>query len=144
MFVGDRIRLDSGAGKGADAVGLVGPVGGKFIIRGIVVVGVIEAGGDGATEESEPAVADEAHALPDSGGDENLDVLGGEQIVSKGEESRAAIGVEVEHFDGIAEVEVEHLVGVEEVQLGELACLEEVVNGGGLRACAAGGFDGGG
>jgi hypothetical protein len=41
------------------------------------VIGEVEAGSDGASEERNLAVADEASALPDSGGDDDLDVLTG-------------------------------------------------------------------
>lgn len=65
-------------------------------------------------------------------------------IWSKGKNSGAAAGVELEHFNGVAKIEVEDFVGVEAVHLGEGSGLQEIVNGGGGGAGAAGQFEGGG
>lgn len=108
----------------------------------VLVVGEIEAGGDGAAEEGDLAVAEEASALPDAGGNGELDVVACLQIWSKSKERRAPVGEELEHFDGVAEVEVEELVGGEAVHLRECAGLKQVVDGCGGGAGALGRVEG--
>jgi hypothetical protein len=116
---------------------VVGPSGSQFFVARISIVGVIEAGDDGAPEESELALADEPRALPYSGGNEDLDLVTGEQIGPENYDGGTAVGMELEHLDGIAEIEVEDLIGVEQVHLRELALFEEVVDGCALCAGAA-------
>lgn len=65
----------SDSGQSADAVGLVGPLGDEFVGGSISVVGKIKSRRYGAAKKSHLAVADEACALPDAGGDEELDML---------------------------------------------------------------------
>lgn len=63
-----------------DAFRFFGPLCEEFFGGGVAVVGEVEAGGYGAAEEGDFAIADEAGALPDSGGDDELDALIGHQI----------------------------------------------------------------
>lgn len=105
------------------------------------IVGKVEARGHRAAEEGYFAVADDARALPDSGRDDELDMLTSLQVLAEGEDSRAAIGVELEHFDGVSEIEMENFVGIEDVHLGKGAGFQEIVNGGADRALAAGEID---
>ena len=78
------LRVALGPGESPNAIALVGPAGGELFEACAVVVGVVEAWRDGAAEQRELAVCDEARTLPGSGGDKHLDVLTRLQIVSKG------------------------------------------------------------
>lgn len=73
-----------------------------------------------------------------------MDVLAGIQIRTKGKNTGAARGVELEHFDGVAQVEVEDLIGVEDVHFRERARLKQVVDCRALMTHAARQCDGGG
>ena len=75
--------------------------------------------------------------MPDSGGDDELDVLASRQTGAKREDSGAAIGEELEHLDRVAEIEVEDFVGCKDVHLGEGSRLQQVVDGGADGARAA-------
>ena len=68
-------------------------------------------------------------------------VAGGE-VGAEGKDRGAAVGAELEHFHGVAQVEVEGLVGGEDVHFGEGAGFEEVVDGGGGGAGSAGKLEG--
>ena len=116
---------------------MIGPLGDEFGGGSAAVIGEVEAGGDAAAEQSDLAGADEACALPDSGGNEVLHMLTGSEIRSKSNDGGAAVGEELEHLDGIAEVEVEEFVGGEAVHLGESAGFEKIVDGGAEGAGAA-------
>lgn len=116
----------------------------EFVGVGVAVVGEVKAGRHRAAEEGDLALAEEARALPDSGGDDELDVLSRLQIGSKSEKRGALSGIELEHFDGVAGIEVEDFVRGEDVHLRECARFEQVVDGGSGGANAAGELDGGG
>jgi len=82
--------------------------------------------------------------LPDAGRGYELDVVICHQILAKSEDGGAAVFVELEHLDGVAEIEVEDLVGLEDVHLGEGSGFQEIVDGGAGGALAAREIDGAG
>jgi len=115
-------------------------LGGQFGGGGAVVVGEVETGDDGAAEKGYFSIVKETGALPYAGGDQELDVVAGEEIGAEGKGGGGAVGGKLQHLDGVAEVEVEDLIGIEEVHFGEDTGLEEVVDCSALGAWAAGGF----
>ena len=60
-----------------DALSLVRPFFGQFGKASTTVIGEIEAGSNGAAQQSQLAIANEPRALPDAGGDDELDMLTG-------------------------------------------------------------------
>lgn len=81
--------------------------------------------------------------MPYAGGNQDLDLLAGEQVLPENYEGGAAVRMELEHLDGVAEIEVEDFIGVEQVHFRELILFQEVVDGRALRAEAAGQMEGG-
>ena len=130
------------AGELADEGGLQGPLLGERLEAAAGVVGKVEAGGDGASEERELAVGEESCTLPDASGDEGLQLLSVRDLLAESDGCCCAIGPELEHLDGVAEVEMEDFVGLESMHLGEGAGFEQVVDGRAERACAARESDG--
>jgi len=122
---------------------LDGPPGCQFFVACIAIVRVIKSWDDGAPEEGELAIANEARALPYSGGNQDLDLLPGEQVVPENQDGGAAVGMELEHLDWIAEIKVEDFVGIEQVHFRELIVFEEIVDRSALGAEAAGQMEGG-
>lgn len=105
-----------------------------------MIVGEVEAGDYGASEKGEFSVSDKTRALPYASRNEDLDLLTCSQILSEDYDGGGAVGKELQHLDGVAEVEVEDFVGIEEVHLGECSCFEQVVDCGALGTGAAGCF----
>jgi hypothetical protein len=101
------------------------------------VVGVVEAGGYGGAEEGVAAAGAEAGALPDVAGDDHLGALAGFEVGADEDDPVGAVGVEVEHLDGVAQVEVEDLVGGEAGHGRERVGGQEVVDRGAGRAGGA-------
>jgi hypothetical protein len=122
---------------------LVGPPGCQFFVACIAIVGVIKSGDDGAPEKSEFAIANEPRALPYSGGNKDLNLLIGEQIVSEDDDGGAAIGMKLKHLDGVAQIKVEDFIGIEQVHFRELIVFEEIVDRSAWGAEAAGQMEGG-
>lgn len=76
--------------------------------------------------------------MPDAGGNEELNVLPGLQILAKGEDLGTPARVELQHFDRVAHVEVEEFIGRESVHLGKGPLFQQIVDSGAERAGAAG------
>jgi len=64
--------------------------------------------------------------LPDSGRDDELDVLASRQILPKSEDGGAAVREKLEHLDRVAEIEVVDLVGCKDVHFGKGSRLEQI------------------
>ena len=113
-------------------MGLGGVAGDQVGAGGGGVVGELEAGAYGAAEQGEGigSGVEEAGALPDVAGDYELRALVGGQVGADDVGFGVAVGMELEHFYGGAEVVVEDFVAGEDVHFGEGAGFEEVVDGG--------------
>ena len=91
----------------------------KVFAAGSFEVGIFEAWGYGASHERPAAARDEAAALPDAGGDDELRFDAGREVIAEADDAGVAVWPELQHLDRIAGVEVEHLVALYAMDGGE-------------------------
>src|ERR1039458_1921017 len=81
----------------------------------VLVIGKVEAWGDGAAEQRKPAAGNQSRALTKPARDDHLRLHAGPQIGTEHNRLAGATRQKLQHLDGIAEVEMENLVALQAV-----------------------------